>query len=79
MKVYVKVYATLTRYMGGSIMHEPVEVEVDEKETLQRLYDRLGIPREEVKAAFVNSTMQPSDYRLREGDEVGVFPPVGGG
>lgn len=79
MKVYVKLYATLTKYAGGSIMHESLEVEVSEKATLIELYDRLGIPREEVKTAFVNSVMQTPDYVLREGDEIGVFPPVGGG
>lgn len=60
-------------------MHEPIEVELPEGAVLSDLYDRLGIPDDEVKTAFVNSTMQPSDYRLCDGDHVGVFPPVGGG
>ncbi len=79
MRVYVKLYAILTKYAGSSIMHEAIEVEMPEGSALSNLYDRLGIPADEVKTAFVNSTMQPSDYRLRDGDHVGVFPPVGGG
>lgn len=79
MKVYVKLYATLTKYAGGHIMHEPMEVEVSEGSRLAELYDRLGIPDDEVKSAFVNSTMQPPDYTLQDGDQVGIFPPVGGG
>ncbi len=79
MKIYVKLYATLTKYAGGSIMHEPVEVEVANGATLETLYKQLGIPADEVKTAFVNAEMQPPDYSLADGDEVGVFPPVGGG
>ncbi len=79
MKVRAKLYATLTKYAGGSIMHDPVEVELGEAATLNDLYDNLGIPRDEVKTAFVNSVMQQPDHMLSEGDEIGVFPPVGGG
>ena len=79
MKIHVRLYATLTRYAGGSIMHEPMEVEVPDGSTLSELYEHLGIPHGEVKTAFVNSTMEQPEYRLRDGDEVGIFPPVGGG
>jgi molybdopterin converting factor small subunit len=79
MKAYVKVYATLVKYVSGSIMHEPTEVEVSPKTTLNELYNQLGIPHEEVKTAFVNSVMQTPDYTICEGDEIGIFPPVGGG
>ncbi len=78
-KVYVKLYATLTKYVGGSVMHKPLELEMKEGSTLSDLYERLKIPPDEVKTAFVNSKIQPPDYRLSDGDEVGVFPPVGGG
>ncbi len=79
MKVNARLYATLTKYTGGSIMHEPLEVELSEDATLDDLYKSLGVPRDEVKTAFVNSVMRRPDYRLSDGDEVGVFPPVGGG
>jgi molybdopterin converting factor small subunit len=79
MKVSVKLYASLTKYAGGSVMHEPMQVELADEATLTELYDAIGIPDNEVKTAFVNSTMQTANYRLRDGDEVGVFPPVGGG
>lgn len=79
MRVYAKLYATLTKYAGGSIMHEPLEIVLDENATLDDLYRRLGIPPDEVKTAFVNSVMRRPDYVLRDGDKVGVFPPVGGG
>jgi len=78
-RIRVKLYATLAKYAGASIMHEPIEVEIPDNTTLTDLYDRLGIPRDEVKTSFVNSVMQLPEYKLSEGDQVGIFPPVGGG
>jgi molybdopterin converting factor small subunit len=78
-RIRVKLYATLAKYASASIMHEPIEVEISDNATLTDLYDRLGIPRDEVKTSFVNSVMQSPEYRLSEGDQVGIFPPVGGG
>jgi len=77
--VFVKLYATLTKYAGVIIMEEPMQVDVPEGSTLSDLYTRLRIPDDEVKTAFVNSAMQPPEYELRDGDHVGIFPPVGGG
>lgn len=79
MKVYVKLYATLTKYAGGGVMHEAMSVELPEGSAVRDLYGRLGIPEDEIKTTFVNASIRPSDHELREGDEVGIFPPVGGG
>ena len=79
MKVFVKLYAALAKFAGVSVMHEPLEMDVPQGMSLQELYERLQIPEGEVKTAFVNSAMQSPDYVLREGDHVGIFPPVGGG
>jgi molybdopterin synthase sulfur carrier subunit len=79
MKVFVKLYATLAKYAGVPVMHEPLEVEVPPGTSLQELYAVLRIPEDEVKTAFVNSTMQSPEFVLREGDHIGIFPPVGGG
>jgi len=57
----------------------PVEVEVADGATLADLADQLKVPQDEVRMVFVNGRIQPLDYELRPGDEVGIFPPVGGG
>ncbi|RJP19464.1 MAG: MoaD/ThiS family protein [Candidatus Abyssobacteria bacterium SURF_5] len=77
--VFVKLYAILAKYAGVPIMHQPLRLEIPAGTRLLQLFERLGIPDDEVKTAFVNSTMQPPEYVLREGDHVGIFPPVGGG
>jgi molybdopterin synthase sulfur carrier subunit len=88
MKVYVKLYATLARSVAGpALAQHPegmragsrIEVELPESSTLADLVDYLALPRRDVKVFFVNGRAQDSDYRLQAGDEVGLFPPIGGG
>ena len=79
MRVCVKLFATLSRYFAGVMPGTPVEVEVADGATLADLADQLKVPQDEVRMVFVNGRIQPLDYELRPGDEVGIFPPVGGG
>jgi molybdopterin converting factor small subunit len=41
--------------------------------------EKLQLPRDQVKIVFVTNTIQEGDQPLTDGDEVGIFPPVGGG
>ncbi len=88
MKVYVKLFATLARSVSGAVLAShpqgiragsPLEVELPVGSTLADLVSYLALPREEVKITFVNRRAQALDYRLIPGDEVGIFPPIGGG
>jgi len=54
-------------------------VEMPEKSSLADLVERLGIRANEIKVMFVNGRARAEMYRLPESDEVGIFPPVGGG
>jgi molybdopterin converting factor small subunit len=76
--VTVRLYATLRRYgpEGGRL---PFRVEVEEGASVQSLLRRLGIPPKLSKLAFVNSVARADDFRLSDGDEVGLFPPIAGG
>lgn len=39
----------------------------------------LGIPESAVKLVFVNNRHARADVVLRDGDVLGIFPPIGGG
>jgi molybdopterin synthase sulfur carrier subunit len=78
-RVFVKLFATLGRHFAGMMPGTPAQVEVLEGATLADLADQLQVPQEEVKMIFVNGRIQPLAYELQPGDEVGIFPPVGGG
>ncbi len=79
MRVTVKLYATLHQYGRGKRPGAPFDLELPEAATLRDLIDLLKIPPEETRITFVNGLIQESDQRLKDGDEVGMFPPIGGG
>lgn len=79
MRVRVKLFAGLNRYLQGQTAGSPLEIEVPEGATLETLVRQLGLPPEEVRVIFVNGRAQPLTFGLHEQDEIGIFPPIGGG
>ncbi len=78
MRVKVKVFATLGRYIAGRAPGEPFDIELSDGATLAELLGRIGVPQDEVKVAFVNARARSLDWRLQAEDEVGIFPPIAG-
>lgn len=79
MRVQVKVFATLRRYVGSAVSGIPFQVDLPDGATVADLIEQLNLPPEEVKLAFVNARAREKDWHLAAGDEVGIFPPIGGG
>ena len=79
MQVHVKLFASLRTYRSGLGIGESCPVELPAGATVGELVQQLGLPPAEVKLFFVNGRSQPLEYALADGDEVGIFPPVGGG
>jgi sulfur carrier protein ThiS len=79
MRIRVKLFATLGRHIAGGVTGAPFPLEVPDATTIADLVRQLNLPREEVKVAFVNGRTRPLDWPLQPEDEVGIFPPIGGG
>ena len=80
MRVTVKLFATLKDYApGGRMAGTPFEVDLPDASTIEDLFQHIGVPSELVKTAFVNARQRPNEWELKPGDEIGIFPPVGGG
>jgi molybdopterin converting factor small subunit len=79
MQVRVRLYASLSRSYGKVAAGTPFEINLPESATIVDLVNRLKLPKEEVKVFFVNGRARPIDWPLEPGDEVGIFPLVGGG
>jgi molybdopterin synthase sulfur carrier subunit len=47
--------------------------------TVGDLVRELDLPKDQVKLVFVNALVRELDHVLADGDELGIFPPVGGG
>ena len=79
MHIIVRLFATLSRFSPGGLPGTPFTLDLSESATIQSVIDQLGLPPEEIKISFVNGIIREPDWVLRSGDEVGIFPPIGGG
>ena len=74
--VKLNAYATLRAYLGGAASKE---MEIEPGETVGVLLDRMGIPRDQTRIIFVNNRPANLSDRLEGGEQIGVFPAIGGG
>ena len=80
MKVEVKLYASLGRYMPQALLERGQNyLEVGEGTTIKALLENLEVPLETVKLIFLNGIHAKDNEVLKDGDRLGVFPPVAGG
>jgi molybdopterin converting factor small subunit len=77
MEVKVKLYAWLAKYRPDAEGEFPVEL--PEGSTVSDLMEELRIPPGSAALAIVNGSQQKKSTILQDGDEVSLFPPVGGG
>lgn len=77
--VHVKLFATLRHLRPGLGIGEAFPAQLPDGATVGQLIQQLGLPEEEVKLVFVNGIVRDRAHRLADGDELGIFPPVGGG
>lgn len=79
MRLEVRVFSGLEKFMPGARFGQAIEVERPEGTTVAGLIDSLGIPRGQVFTVLVNGRHATMDAVLQPGDRVSLFPPVGGG
>jgi len=80
MKVELKLYASLGRYMPRTMLEgRQACIEVEEGTTIKALLENLRVPLETVKLIFLNGIHAKDTEVLKDGDRLGVFPPVAGG
>ena len=79
MIVHVRLYATLRRHLPGAILCQSTPITLADGATIADLVARLAIPRATIKTAFVRGVVRDDEFVLREGDDVGIFPPIAGG
>jgi molybdopterin synthase sulfur carrier subunit len=71
----LKLFASLQNFTP-----QASDVQVVEAGTSVRsLVQQLGIPEKKTKLIFINNIKVTLDSVLKDGDRLGIFPPVGGG
>ncbi len=88
MEINVKLFATLLRDVPTSVQERlaqplrpgvPLTVHLPADSTVADLVALLRLPLDQVKVVFVHGRARPLDHPLADQDEVGIFPPIGGG
>lgn len=79
MRIRVKLFATLAQFVPGAAPATFFDVELPVNATVGDLVSHLKLPVDDVRMVFVNGRARPTDWVLKSDDEVGIFPPVGGG
>ncbi len=73
--INLKLFATLASKTPNNAESFPLQAGT----TVAQVLAKLNIAPEKAKLIFVNGLKQSYDYRLQDGDRLGIFPPVGGG
>jgi len=80
MKVELRLYASLAKFSGhAQDAAAAVPVEVSAGSSIRQLLERLDVPIEKIKLVFRNGRRSDLDDIVKDGDRIGVFPPVAGG
>jgi len=79
MKVRLKLFATLREYLPEGVGAEGVELELPEGATVQDALDELSVPLEKKAIILRNGVHAKPESELDPGDELSVFPAIGGG
>jgi molybdopterin converting factor small subunit len=79
MPIQVFLAATLRRFIPNYDPEQGVSVSIEPGETVSRIIELIGIPKEEVKIVMVNGVHASLSHPLNGDERVAFFPPVGGG
>lgn len=88
MRIQLKLFAALAKrlspmfldqYPQGLMAGSPINMELPDNGSIADLLKHLGIDKEISLIIFVNGIARNRDHKLLNGDQIGIFPPVGGG
>jgi molybdopterin converting factor small subunit len=79
MKIEVNLYATFKRYIKNETGANPSAMDVEDGACVKDMIQKLKIPADSVKLIFINGVHAKIDTIFKDGDRLGLFPPVGGG
>lgn len=80
MKIQLKLFATLSQFLPDQKQSGFSNLlEIEEGTTISQLLGHLKIPSDQSKIIFLNGLHATGSSILKEGDRLGIFPPLGGG
>ena len=79
MKIEIRLFASLARFMPDKSIKKPYTMEIQEGTAIIDVFNSMGVPEDAIKLIFLNGLHATGDRVLKDCYKVGVFPPLGGG
>jgi sulfur-carrier protein len=79
MKINLNLYASLAEYLPDKARGNPSVLELSAGTTIKQLIEQLHIPLDIPRIIFLNGVHSPLEALLKDGDRLGIFPPLAGG
>lgn len=83
MKITIKLFALLAKYLPTGAVKNQVEIEVAEGASVQDVIHALNLPSEHCHLVLVDGVyIAPSEretYVMKSGEALAIWPPVAGG
>ncbi len=78
-KIELRLFATLRKYLPELGIGEPKIIELPKDTSFDELREQLKLPLEEVKVIMRNGIQTELDEIIEDGDRIAYIPAVGGG
>lgn len=83
MKIQLKLYATLTKFLPEGADNHTVELDVPAGTTPTQVIEDVKLPKESCFLVLINGTYLTPDQRdtqpMQEGQTLAIWPPIAGG
>jgi len=78
-RVNVRLFATLRRFYPDYDPEKGMDVKVEEGSTIEKLIQFLRLPENEARVILINGKSKMTTDKIRDGDRIDIFTPLGGG
>lgn len=79
MKIEIHLFANLSAYLPAGAIDKSFLLEIHDRASIGDVITQTGIPRRKIKLIFLNGKHATDAEELKDGDRLGIFPPIGGG
>lgn len=83
MKITIKLFALLAKYLPEGAVKNEIEIDVEDGATVQEVIHHLNLPSEHCHLVLVNGVyIAPSEREtqaMQPGEALAIWPPVAGG
>jgi sulfur-carrier protein len=79
LKIEIHLFASLSKYLPKGAADKSFMMELYDGDCVKDIIEKLGIPQSDVKLIFINGIHANDAARFKDGDRLGLFPPIGGG